>query len=395
MRNLLKIGCFVSLALLGLSSPALGQVTINQSKANAGNVTPGDAAGFPVTLTAPGSYELTGNLTVPNANTTAIQVTADNVSINLNGFVIKGPTVCTKDALSGFVSCSPTGSGRGVDAVNRNGTVVVNGEVRGMGEDGLILGPNCRVERVSVFSNGRIGINTGSGSLVNSSLVNQNGIYGILVTGGTITGNTANENGDIGIFAAAAGSAVNASSLITDNRASGNVGSGIVIQGGTVTGNTARDNGGDGISTDGGLSDATVSGNTVVGNAGSGIRVGNGTVSGNTAIQNSNDGITMFGTGIVSGNTAINNTINGIFAGQAVVIGNTASGSENGSGINGSGAMFDNLVESNAGFGLALGAFSAYARNVVNNNNGSNANPQVSGGINLGQNMCGGDKVCP
>ena len=69
-----------------------GVVLINQASALAGNVTPGDTPGFPVTISQPGSYRLAGNLTVPDANTTAIEVTATGqVTVDLNGFVISGP----------------------------------------------------------------------------------------------------------------------------------------------------------------------------------------------------------------------------------------------------------------------------------------------------------------
>ena len=44
-----------------------GVIEINQARALAGGVTAGDSAGFPVTLSASGSYRLTGNLTVPSS----------------------------------------------------------------------------------------------------------------------------------------------------------------------------------------------------------------------------------------------------------------------------------------------------------------------------------------
>src|SRR2546428_10232429 len=81
-----------------------GVVLIDQNRALAGGVTPGDAPGFPVTLSVAGSYRLSGNLTVPDANTSAIQVTADNVTIDLNGFTILGPVVCSAGA--GGISCN-------------------------------------------------------------------------------------------------------------------------------------------------------------------------------------------------------------------------------------------------------------------------------------------------
>src|SRR5947199_10311415 len=87
------------LAILGsLAIPAYavdGVVLINQNAALAGNVTPGDAPGFPVTISVSGSYRLSGNLTVPDTVTTAIRIQADNVAIDLNGFSILGPLVCS------------------------------------------------------------------------------------------------------------------------------------------------------------------------------------------------------------------------------------------------------------------------------------------------------------
>lgn len=62
-----------------------GQVLINQSTVMA-------AGGFPYTISQPGSYKLSGNLTVP-ANANGIVITVSNVSIDLNGFSITGPSV--------------------------------------------------------------------------------------------------------------------------------------------------------------------------------------------------------------------------------------------------------------------------------------------------------------
>src|SRR5713226_8937081 len=88
-----------------------GVILIDQSRALAGNVTPGDLPGFPVTIYLPGSYRLSGNLTVPDANTTAILITASNVALDLNGFSILGPTVCVVGVAT---TCSPSGVGNGV-----------------------------------------------------------------------------------------------------------------------------------------------------------------------------------------------------------------------------------------------------------------------------------------
>jgi hypothetical protein len=76
-----------------LATPANAAVIlITQAKAQAGNVTPGDAPGFPVWITQPGSYRLDTNLT-GTVNQSAIEVRAPDVTIDLNGFRIDGAGV--------------------------------------------------------------------------------------------------------------------------------------------------------------------------------------------------------------------------------------------------------------------------------------------------------------
>jgi len=318
-NTLLRWGLLSLLAAAG--SPAWGQVEINQTTALAGNVTPGDAAGFPVTLSVGGSYKLTSNLSVPNANTTAILITANSVTLDLNGFSIRGKTVCTGSPVS---SCSPTGTGIGVDATGRKGIVIRNGQVFGMGKNGIVVGPYSRVEQVGAQSNGLIGIQTGDGCLVSGSTASRNrsaGVYAGL--NNVVTGNIARENGKFGVFA-------DAGSIVSGNAASVNKFNGIrTTHDSVVSGNTANLNGA-GISSDAGN---TVTGNTASGNGGADIIDSHGTVLGNT-------------------------------------------------------------VRSNGSPGLLLDAFSGYGHNVANDNNGGNTNPQVSQGIELDGNVCGGDTTC-
>jgi hypothetical protein len=277
-------GLAVSIILVGLTAPAHavdGVKLINQSVATNGTASAADDPGFPVTLSRAGSYRLSGNLTVPDANTTAIEITADDVTLDLNGFAILGPTVC-----SGFpVSCSPTGTGAGVFAGSDNVTVI-NGTIRGMGGLGVeLIGATNRIERVHAKSNGSVGIKGGVSTTVTGSKATENGSFGITADGG---------------------------SIVTGNTARGNRGAGITVESGT-----------------------TVSGNTAIFNAGAGINATSG----------------------------------------SIVIGNSA--------------------QANAGFGLSLGSNAGYSQNALTSNNGGNANPQVSGGINGAQNVCGNDAVCP
>jgi hypothetical protein len=59
-------------------SPAIaadGAVLITHTKALAGNITPGDPPGYPITLSKTGSYKLGGNL-IPGAGKNGIEITA-------------------------------------------------------------------------------------------------------------------------------------------------------------------------------------------------------------------------------------------------------------------------------------------------------------------------------
>ena len=203
-----------------------GVVLIDQNRALAGNVTPGDAPGFPVTISQPGSYRLSGNLTVPNQNTTAILIAADNITIDLNGFSIIGPVVCTGTPVS---LCSPFGSGIGVstlDFFSGNNIRVVNGSVHGMGNIGIRLGGvGSYVEKVLVDSNGGDG--------------------GIVIRYGVVTGNTVSRNREDGIV-------INGSATVSGNHVLGNHGFGFNINCPTaMIGNTAVLNGAGNVGTGG------------------------------------------------------------------------------------------------------------------------------------------------
>jgi hypothetical protein len=91
IRVQVVVSGFVAIFLGLLASSALavdGVIEINQAKAAIGGVTPGDTAGFPVTISAAGSYRLTGNL-VADPGTVAIEITAANVRADLNGFKVE------------------------------------------------------------------------------------------------------------------------------------------------------------------------------------------------------------------------------------------------------------------------------------------------------------------
>jgi hypothetical protein len=308
----------VLVVLAGCTTPTDGVVGINQQAAISGGVIPGDAPGFPVTISGAGSYRLTGNLVVADANTTAVEITVERVTLDLNGFSIVGPTVCSGRPLT----CSPQNSGFGVTGGSNANTTVRNGSVRGFGW-GIQLGPNALIDGIHVSHNRAQGIDAQFSSSVIRS--------------------TARNNADIGIRG-------HQGSILTDNTAEENKTGLVVIATGTVIGNSARNNTHAGIGVGGG---STVINNTATSNGAAGISVGaQCTVIGNTSIGNGADGIRTGGRG-------------------STVIGNTAA--------------------NNGGHGLKLLSPDGYATNVINDN----AAGTVSGGIEMGPNVCDGNSACP
>ena len=184
-----------------------GVVLIDQNRALAGNVTPGDTPGFPVTISLSGSYRLSGNLTVPDQNTNAIEITssAAAVSIDLNGFAIQGPTLC--DASIPPV-CAPTaadpsnvfGPGTGIRS-SATGTVTVrNGTIRGMGRFAMFVvgAPLVIVDGVHVRDGGLGGLFLGIANVYNST-ASRNGGAGISINQGVLKGNLITRNAGSGI----------------------------------------------------------------------------------------------------------------------------------------------------------------------------------------------------
>jgi parallel beta-helix repeat protein len=166
-----------------------GTVLINQSTVMA-------AGGFPYKITQPGSYRLSGNLVVPDANTTAISITVDHVNLDLNGFSISGPTVCTGFGES--LSCAPQGSGAGVVSGNHNSISVFNGSIYGFGTGLFFGGFDNYVEKLRIDNNSSYGLVFGSG-IIKDNVTSRNGAGGMLtggpnLGGGQISGNVVSYN---------------------------------------------------------------------------------------------------------------------------------------------------------------------------------------------------------
>ena len=131
--------------------------------------------GFLMVIDEPGTYRLAENVVVADADTTAIEINADNVTIDLNGLSILGPAHCSPPP----VSCLPTGTGNGVHAVNRDNIVVTNGRIQGMGRFGIYLElRTVRIDKVNLVGNGAGGA-VFFGGVISDSIVESNGGAGV------------------------------------------------------------------------------------------------------------------------------------------------------------------------------------------------------------------------
>lgn len=167
-KTVLLIGAIVLLSASAWAAD--GQVLINQSTLN--------AAGGTYTITQSGSYKLSGNLVVKDANTTPIVVNADNVTIDLNGFTIGGSNTCTFTPPSFRTICTFTSTQSGVFGSGSRLTVT-NGIINGMGQYGIRSG--------------------GEGTRINSVTLSNNGSDGIYIYGGLISECVVSFNGGVGI----------------------------------------------------------------------------------------------------------------------------------------------------------------------------------------------------
>ncbi len=306
------IGLASALALpWSLASADEGRVEINQARALSGGI-PGDNAGFPVEITLPGAYVLTGRLEPPVGFIHAILVAANDVDIDLNGFAIAGTNVCVGTPVT---SCpSPNlGDGVSVPDTGRYGLSVHGGSIRGM-QRGIGARSNVRVWDVTAESNAFHGIHLdGDGSCeVFDVRVIRNRFVGLALRQCDARRIVATGNGSNG------------------------------ISGGSVSFAVASRNGADGIN---GIPATSI-------------------IWGVTAVGNGSDGVDSVSA--VRWSTVAENASRGI-AGTV-------------------GPTLGCVARQNGSFGINAGA---------PGNCSANANGVEIFGVELGENVCGGDLICP
>jgi hypothetical protein len=190
-NKMLKVmlGVVVGLALL-FSVPASfavdGVVLINQSTVMA-------AGGFPYQINNPGSYKLSGNLTV-TTRADAIDINSDDVTLDLNGFNIS--------CASADCSLPPALFMNGVVSNGHIDITVKNGSVRGFGQGvGVWLTGTGLVTDVTASGN-LFGIDVGSGAgggfVVAHCAATHNNNIGIQASFSTVIDSLANHNTNVG-----------------------------------------------------------------------------------------------------------------------------------------------------------------------------------------------------
>lgn len=206
----LALIAFCALAVGSAAFARDGRIEINQASATAGGVN-GDLAadppGFPVRITQPGSYRLTGDLLPPSIALGGILIAAgtDDVTIDLGGFAIRGSSGVVVEPPSW--SCATAfGAGIGIraepgGAATSKNVVVRNGRVLGFANTGVDLsGDGSRVEDVHAESNCGIGIALGDDAQIESSAANRNLALGMLCgVACRIVGGVVAENGGGGL----------------------------------------------------------------------------------------------------------------------------------------------------------------------------------------------------
>lgn len=370
-----------------------GVIELNQTCASAGECVRGDDPGFPITIDgADGrSYRLTSDLLVGDANTSGIEIAAaaNGVSIDLNGFSIRGVTSCTEGGST--LSCAPLGAGVGIRSF-AVGIRIHDGHISAMGNNGVQVSSGSLIESVTVSENGNFGFGLGSSTTIKDSTSRRNGSHGFILSQGNTAQNcTSDANGGDG-YAVSSGVQVHGSAA----RANGGAGFQSIGTTANLQNNTSEFNSGHGIRAG---AHSTIRNNTVRDNQGTGITAGDSSViEGNTVGESDGVGIDADSGAVISNNAVSESGEGGIVAGSGSVIrGNSVF--DNGTDMTHDGIsctlgcrVQDNTIRSNGGFGLRFNSNSSgYSGNSISANGAGN----VTLGRDTGGNVCGTSTSCP
>jgi Right handed beta helix region len=323
---------------------------------------------LPYTISAAGSYYVTGNLTGV-AGSNGITVTADHVTLDLGGFALVGPGGSSVHV--GVLISSPLGN-----------VTIRNGTVRGWPSYGVAaFGENfleIYVEKVRAFQNTSGGISVGNYGTIKGCEVHANGGSGINGQTGckviecTATGQTGT-GGGISLFR---------HGVVTACLARDNAGDGIRVgTGSSVTGCTSASNGGDGFALG---SNCVARDCAASSNGGEGFG-GNGTpqqtLTNCAAASNGTSGFVCGTSSVLENCSASGNPVNGFtLANGCTLSRGTASSNSTAGLVAGNGCTIsDSSAYSNGGDGFTVGE-SCTVRHCT-----SYSNANVGDGFEIGE----------
>ncbi len=208
------------LLLGGTALGANGVIEINQARALAGGVTSADGQGFPVTLVAGASYELTSDLVVTSDQAHVIEdapppagAGQGTIHLDLKGFSIR----CSSGCVGGG------GIGNGIFFDDVSDVTITNGSVSRMRNFGIeVRTQGARIDRIHSFSNGNTGIACNATCMVTNSTARSNGTGIVVRDRSSVLSCISEDNGSHGI-------SVGPHSNVRDSTVTENGGLGLVM----------------------------------------------------------------------------------------------------------------------------------------------------------------------
>jgi hypothetical protein len=304
-------------------------------------------------ITATGAYVLNSNLTFTSTSGVCINVSANNVTIDLNGFVLTG---------KGGIASAIASAGSGL--------TVTNGSITGFGlaifdppagarisklivtnsskdeNYAIYLGDSAQVSDSIFLDNAMTAIGLGANAIVTHCIIAGNGFSAVITrgSGAVITENSiaANENGGVG---------TSSKSTVEGNAATNNSYFDFSDTGG---GTTYETNAAAGSTSEGFQCGSTVTGKIL----------GNCVFVGNAADSNSTYGFEDAGGSIFRSNTADSNGVDGFFSEEGTGFnGNTADDNEFGFEVNCPVNLLGNTAEDNTNLPISTSSLGCNLQN--------------------------------
>lgn len=195
-------------------------------------------ASLPFVITEPGSYYLMGDL----EGKSGIQIQASGVTLDLNGFTLRGVDASTPGVTvqAGVTNTTIQNgliegwAGDGVNAPNADTGLIAAVTAAGNAGDGFDLGDNWVVVNALATDNGGSGIGGSNNGVASDSAAENNADSGVVFGDGATISNVSSDNNGLSNVTVGIGS------TITNSSASGRAGTGFLLgEGSSISGSVA------------------------------------------------------------------------------------------------------------------------------------------------------------